>query len=256
MRFWISWYSKEDPENVPFHAWETGERVNADFSTRDYSICAVIDAESEQAAYDLARQYYPDLEERFCTPKADDFQPGDRFPKEVDPSPDDSALLGPITRPRQDVNAFFAKAAQSVRDYGGHECSKCGTRWQSPDHSSCPCCDDTPLPDDDAIGLVEHAEHIADGLESGEIVLIDDDGMPVPFVDEDLPGDAAEAVMFLDFEHAAFMDQVCRFEGLLVYLHQTDELRMAETLEAGGLVTIDRGEVFWVVSAVRDNDGE
>ena len=82
MRFWISWYSKEDPQDLPFEAWETGERVNADFSTHSYSICAVIDAESEEVAYTLARQHYPDLEERFCTPKEDDFQPGNRFPKE------------------------------------------------------------------------------------------------------------------------------------------------------------------------------
>lgn len=82
MRFWVSWYTaEEDPENLPFDAWVTGERVNEDFSTHSVSMCAVIDAESQQAAYDLARQYYPDLEERFCTPKADDFLPGDRFPK-------------------------------------------------------------------------------------------------------------------------------------------------------------------------------
>lgn len=81
MRYWISWWSKKEPENLPFDAWVSGERVNWDFTTDSYSICAVIDAESEQAAYDLARQYYPDLEERFCIPKPDDFQPGDRFQK-------------------------------------------------------------------------------------------------------------------------------------------------------------------------------
>lgn len=82
MRYWISWYTaEEDPDNLPFEAWITGERVNADFSTHSVSMVAVIDAESEQAAYNLAREYYPDLEERFCNQVADDFEPGSRFPK-------------------------------------------------------------------------------------------------------------------------------------------------------------------------------
>ncbi len=80
--------------------------------------------------------------------------------------------------------------------------------------------------------------------------LLDED----TFVDEVLPGDedeAASAVMFLTFEQAEFMERVCRFDGMLVYLHQTAAIRMALDLEAGGLVTIDRTPVFWVVSAVR-----
>lgn len=139
--------------------------------------------------------------------------------------PGDSALLGPISVPGQNVDAFFAKAAASLAD--------------------------TPL-DDDTVGLVELAEHIADGLESGDIVLIDNTGKSVFFVDEGLPGDGdVGAVMFLTFEQSEFMTQVCRFEALLVYLHQTDAIRMAGELEAGGLVTVDRVGPFWVVSAVR-----
>jgi hypothetical protein len=111
--------------------------------------------------------------------------------------------------------------------------------------------DDRPLNDAES-GLLEHAEHIADGLEDGSIVLIDETGAPVPFVDEELPSDDdTGAVMFLTFEQSEFMTQVCRFEGLIVYLHQTDGIRMALDLEAGGLVTVQRTPVFWVVSAVR-----
>jgi hypothetical protein len=80
--FWISWYTAlDDPESLPFDAWITGERVNPDFSTHSVSICAVIKAETEEDAYNEARKYYPDLEERFCSEQTDDFEPGDRFPK-------------------------------------------------------------------------------------------------------------------------------------------------------------------------------
>jgi hypothetical protein len=67
---------------------------------------------------------------------------------DADTAPDDSALLGPIFIPGQNVNEFFAKAAKSIKEREGHECSNCGTRWQSPDYSSCPRCGHGPTKTD------------------------------------------------------------------------------------------------------------
>lgn len=77
--------------------------------------------------------------------------------------------------------------------------------------------------------------------------------------DDDEPADEVVdmgAVMFLSFEEAEFMRQVCSFDGLIVYPHQVQAMAMADKLEQGGLVTVDRAGPFAVVSAVRPPDGE
>jgi len=64
--------------------------------------------------------------------------------------------------------------------------------------------------------------------------------------------EADGAVMFLTFEQAAFMEQVCQWDGLIVPLTALHAIRMAFDLEAGGLVTLQRGHPDHViVSAVR-----
>jgi len=55
-------------------------------------------------------------------------------------------------------------------------------------------------------------------------------------------------IMLLTMQEAAFMAAVARFDGLLVYPHAAS-MGMAERLEAGGLVTIDRRAAYVIVSA-------
>jgi hypothetical protein len=77
------------------------------------------------------------------------------------------------------------------------------------------------------------------------------------FVDESLPSDNdADAVMFLTFEEADFMHQVCQFEGLIVYGWQLNAMTMAAKLERGGLVSVQRCGGFVIVSAVRPESEE
>lgn len=92
----------------------------------------------------------------------------------------------------------------------------------------------TPTDDlsDEQKGLLEFAEYLADGLETG-------------------------GIMLLTFEEAAFMEQVCRWDGLIVPFTAIAAIRIALHLEEGGLVTIERRAGDMIVSAVRpesDND--
>jgi len=96
-RWWVSWwsgyYADEGCTEPPFQVWISGyrDRDNAPehcptcgLDTKrdrdECSICAVIDAESEKQIWEVVAKHFPDYEERFCTPKEQDFEPGDRFP--------------------------------------------------------------------------------------------------------------------------------------------------------------------------------
>ena len=89
MRFWASWwsgnYEDEGCTKPPFKFWVSGQRERANDdpgSERDEcSLCAVIDAEDDLAVWNLVKAHFPDYKERFCDPRADDWQPGGRFPQ-------------------------------------------------------------------------------------------------------------------------------------------------------------------------------
>lgn len=83
--------------------------------------------------------------------------------------------------------------------------------------------------DAEQLGLLELAEYIADGLETG-------------------------GIMLLTFEEAAFMDQVCEWDGLIVPLAQAAAVATAARLEEGGLVTITRRVDDIIVAAVRPTE--
>ena len=82
MRFWISWWGGKDDDCRPLRddestpAWAcSGQRVPEPC----FSICAVIDAESEEKAWEIVLEYWPEAVERFCNEKPGDWLPGDRF---------------------------------------------------------------------------------------------------------------------------------------------------------------------------------
>lgn len=79
MRFWTSWYTTDDSHDFPVEYWITGETMAWDDEPVEFTCCAVVEAESEEAAYALVQQYAPDFRERFCEQVADDWQPGSRF---------------------------------------------------------------------------------------------------------------------------------------------------------------------------------
>jgi hypothetical protein len=80
-RYWVSWWSgyylDEGCTKPPFQSWISGQR---DGPRDECSFCAVIDADSESEILDCIRHHFPDYELRFCNPKPDDYEPGDRFP--------------------------------------------------------------------------------------------------------------------------------------------------------------------------------
>lgn len=76
-KFWISWWTDVcEVDGIPFEYWITGYRGDADTC----SICAIINTNSEDQAWEIVGKYFPDYEERFCDEKGLDFNPGDRFP--------------------------------------------------------------------------------------------------------------------------------------------------------------------------------
>lgn len=83
MRYWVSWwsgnYADEGCTTPPFQFWNSGERERNDERT-DCSLCAVIDAPVEAVVWAAINKYFPDMRERFCERRADDWKPGDRFP--------------------------------------------------------------------------------------------------------------------------------------------------------------------------------
>jgi hypothetical protein len=109
MRFWVSWwsgnYADEGCTKPPFKFWTSGTRGRAnegltsaeydkylhmedadeaiEFKEEHYrddcSLCAVIDAESEDAVWELVSKHFPDYCQRFCEEKEENFTPGSRF---------------------------------------------------------------------------------------------------------------------------------------------------------------------------------
>lgn len=83
MRFWISWSSpsanprKRGPR-FKSAVWISG---SGGFTRQEsYSnYCAVVDAPSEEAAWETVEKTYRILGRRFCEEKPDDWSPGGRF---------------------------------------------------------------------------------------------------------------------------------------------------------------------------------
>lgn len=109
-RFWASWvsgnYADEGCSKPPFKFWVSGSiarpnlgltpaqmqkyrRLREDesdaeafldtYSRDNLTLCAVVDAESEDDVWVLVAKHYPDYKPRFCEEKEPDFKPGDRF---------------------------------------------------------------------------------------------------------------------------------------------------------------------------------
>lgn len=83
-RYWVSWwsgnYADEGCTKPPFKFWNSGTRDRANPDRDECSLCAVIDQAGGVAeVLSLVRFHFPDAEQRFCEPKPDDWQPGDRF---------------------------------------------------------------------------------------------------------------------------------------------------------------------------------
>jgi hypothetical protein len=82
MTYWASWWADwcERTAELPFQAWVTGSRERMD-DDEEWSYCARIEANSEEAVEDLVEQHFPDCEFRFCQERPDDwYPPRDRFP--------------------------------------------------------------------------------------------------------------------------------------------------------------------------------
>lgn len=92
MRFWVSWWSDAEVEEdaIPFDYWISGWKFKPGMNPFNMpdgddgeglvpSICAVIDAESEDAVWGGVSKFFPDYEVRFCEERDDDYSPGDRF---------------------------------------------------------------------------------------------------------------------------------------------------------------------------------
>lgn len=89
-RFWISWYQpvedgdyrpiydpKKESEPFEHRYWCSGETGDG----RAVTMCAVVDAKTEAAAWKAVKKYWPDYGEvRFANEVALDWTPGDRFP--------------------------------------------------------------------------------------------------------------------------------------------------------------------------------
>ncbi len=87
-RFWISWYQptedyrpiypKGQAAPLAHRYWCSGQRCADD----SWTMCAVVDADSEADAKAVVQRYWPEAKEwRFCEPRAADWLPGaDRFP--------------------------------------------------------------------------------------------------------------------------------------------------------------------------------
>lgn len=108
-RYWVSWYSgnyeDEGCTAPPFTFWVSGqcERPNYGLSEEEYAtweaiedgdesdeylnthardtctICALIDAPSEEEIWKVVAKHFPDYEYRFCEERATDYTVGDRF---------------------------------------------------------------------------------------------------------------------------------------------------------------------------------
>lgn len=87
-RWWVSWYEPMDasgdyrpqtwplPPSIP-HYWCSGQTFDGDAAT----LCAVVDADTEEAAKDEVRKLWKPAGWRFCNEKAPGWMPAsDRFP--------------------------------------------------------------------------------------------------------------------------------------------------------------------------------
>jgi len=111
-RYWVSWYTgnyeEEGCTEPPFTYWTSGQRSRPDdgltpaqlevaskimdedeydeylntHSKDDCTICALIDAPSEEAIWEVVAKHFPDYEYRFCEERPADYTPGDRFQAE------------------------------------------------------------------------------------------------------------------------------------------------------------------------------
>lgn len=75
-RFWVSWWSAIEAPAGELKAWLTGQRFDA---PERFSYCALIDAESEAAAWAHVRECCGDYLRRFILEKPADWTPGERF---------------------------------------------------------------------------------------------------------------------------------------------------------------------------------
>ena len=82
-RYWVSWwsgyYEDEGCTKPPFQIWISGQR-DRDENRDECSLCAVIDARSEDDIWAYINKHFPDYEKRFCNIKETDYIPGNRFP--------------------------------------------------------------------------------------------------------------------------------------------------------------------------------
>ena len=82
-RFWVSWwtgyYEDEGCTKPPVQVWSSGFRDrDGSYDKSDISLCAVVDAENEDAVWGNIRQYFPDCEPRFCDRVDADWTPNTR----------------------------------------------------------------------------------------------------------------------------------------------------------------------------------
>jgi hypothetical protein len=72
-RFWISWYGGDGEDYRPVYVdlepefpwWCSGERDK----DPPFSICAVVNAVSEEEAFTMVKKFWLEAELRFCEPK-------------------------------------------------------------------------------------------------------------------------------------------------------------------------------------------
>lgn len=88
-RYWLSWWSfgdwmptkdfKEEPNSPLINFWCTGSRnSNVREGSSDYSICALVKADSPSAAMEVIWDYWYEVQEwRFLDEKPDDWEPID-----------------------------------------------------------------------------------------------------------------------------------------------------------------------------------
>jgi hypothetical protein len=89
-RFWLSWWERADngdsrplkwplPKEIQY--WNSGSRSFGDNGdVEEHSLCAIVDAPSEEAAWALIAEYWKPGEQRFIEMHEPGWVPGDRFP--------------------------------------------------------------------------------------------------------------------------------------------------------------------------------
>ena len=84
MRFWMRWYGGDGGDArpltypTPIEWWHSG--TTAEETGPNCTICALVDAPSEEEAWARVREYWPEAVPDFAHVKPDDWRPGDRFP--------------------------------------------------------------------------------------------------------------------------------------------------------------------------------